>query len=430
MEYASSPSTGGGSGADQFLVDFSFLIALGHTGVGLYDVRFKGQRIIYEAVLQEALSHYAGVEQLASETAYLDTMLKWEPGKLIPGFDCPSYATYTEDFCLFEYPKDFPLQRHADGYYHATKNIAFIIRSVVTIGNYDYQMTFEFGLDGSIQVLARASGYIAWAPWNDTAEDLEYGFKVREGWSGAIHDHLLNYKLDLDVNGVANSLYKTEFKPHQRAVPWSNSTINTMKVERSFIANEDQGRIDWAPNSAASYAVVNRDTPNQYGEYPGFKVYPSTGASISLTARNSTILGNAGHWTTHPLYVVKRKDSEPTASYVWSYYNIQEPLVDFNTYFDGESLDQEDIVLYFNLGMHHLPDTFDMPNTMFSGAQSGVTIRPQNYESSNPSLATRQMVDVSEDGKSVEFYGQKMPSGTLNLASTNPDIVAMMAAGS
>lgn len=408
-------------------MDFSFFAAVSRTGVGLHDIRFQGQRIAYELRMQEALAHYAGVDQLASETVYLDTMLMWKPGKLVPGFDCPSYATYTEAFCMFEYPKDFPLQRHTEGYFHVTKNIAFLVRSVVTIGNYDYQLTFEFGLDGSIQLIARASGYIAWTPWNGTPEDPDYGFNIRDGWSGAIHDHVLNFKLDLDIGGSANSLYKTEFIPYKRTAPWSNSTINTMKLGRSFVQSEDQGKIDWTPNSAATYAVVNKDTPNKYGELPGWKIYPSTGACISLTAQNSTMLGNAGNWATHQLYAVKRKDAEPTSSYAWSYYNIHQPLVDFNDYFDGESLDQEDIVLYFNLGMHHAPDTFDMPNTMFSGAQSGVTIRPQNYVNSNPSLASRQMVQVSEDGKSVDYYGQKLPTGTLDLGTTNIDLTVAMA---
>ncbi|CAN8097185.1 unnamed protein product [Discula destructiva] len=355
-------------------------------------------------------------------------MLMWEPGKLVPGFDCPSYATYAEAFCMFEYPKDYPLQRHTEGYHHVTKNIAFIVRSVVTIGNYDYQLSFEFGLDGAIQVLARASGYIAWAPWGDTTQDSDYGFKIRDGWSGAIHDHVLNFKLDLDINGPANSLYKTELKPYNgRTVPWSDVAINTMMLERSFIHNEDQGRIDWAPKSAATYAVVNRDFQNEHGELPGWKIYPSTGSSISLIVQNSTMLANAGNWATHPLYAVKRKDSEPASSYMWSYYNVHQPLVDFSTFFDGESLEQEDIVLYFNLGMHHVPDTFDMPNTLFSGAQSGITIRPQNYGMSNPSLATRQMVEVSEDGQTVDYYGQKRPMGIVDVGATNIDLSIAMA---
>jgi primary-amine oxidase len=195
-----------------------------------------------------------------------------------------------------------------------------------------------------------------------------------------------------------------------------------MKLERSFVKSEDRSKIDWAPNSAATYAVVNKDTPNLFGEYPGWKIHSSTGASISLTAQNPTSLGKVANWATHPLYAVKRKDTEQSSTYKWNYYNIQKPLVDFDSFFDGESLEQEDIVLYFNLGMHHVPDTFDMPNTMFSGAQSGITIRPQNYGTSNPSLATKQMVEVSEDGKDINYYGQKMPSGTLNLDVTNPDL--------
>lgn len=42
-------------------MDFSFYIGFSHdTGLALYDIRFKGERIIYELGLQEALAHYAG----------------------------------------------------------------------------------------------------------------------------------------------------------------------------------------------------------------------------------------------------------------------------------------------------------------------------------------------------------------------------------
>jgi primary-amine oxidase len=42
-------------------MDFSFYIGFSHDmGLALYDIRFKGQRIMYELGLQEALAHYAG----------------------------------------------------------------------------------------------------------------------------------------------------------------------------------------------------------------------------------------------------------------------------------------------------------------------------------------------------------------------------------
>ena len=72
--------------------------------------------------------------------------------------------------------------------------------------------------------------------------------------------------------------------------------------------------------------------------------------------------------------------------------------------------------------MHHLPDTSDLPNTVFTGAQSGVTIRPQNYLDADASRSTRQQVRTSSGRNGVNYYGARLPSGTYNLDSTNPDL--------
>jgi hypothetical protein len=43
--------------------------------------------------------------------------------------------------CLFEYDTGYLLQRHSnDRYLAATKNIAFVVRAVNTVGNYDYNV--------------------------------------------------------------------------------------------------------------------------------------------------------------------------------------------------------------------------------------------------------------------------------------------------
>jgi primary-amine oxidase len=244
-----------------------------------------------------------------------------------------------------------------------------------------------------------------------------------------MHDHVLNWKLDLDINGVANSLQTTTFVPTTEVYPWSHGKpINTMKVERAFISNEDQGKINWAPNAATTFAVVNKDTPNQWGEYPGYRIYPSTGASIHLTIENSTDLDQTINWATHQLYALKRKDSEPSAAYQFNHANIHDPMVNFNDFFNGESLEQEDLVLYFNLGMHHMPDTSDLPNTVFTSAASGITIRPQNYLVEDPSRSSKQQVRVrfpNRGGPKVNTFGAQLPSGQFDLGSTNPDLAAV-----
>lgn len=405
-------------------MDYTFFVSTGPAGISLHDIRFQGERIIYELAMQEALAHYAGPDSDQTSASYLDVNIGFTNFNLIPGYDCPAYATYTNAFCLFEYPKDYPLSRHSNfEYYHAMKNIAFMVRSISTVGNYDYQTTYEFHYDGSIQVLVRASGYIQASDYVEGEDPWEYGFRIRNELSGSMHDHVLNFKLDLDVNGTQNSLFKTEFVPHSQVYDWSEGkVINTMKAERSYINNEDQGKINWAPNSAASYSVVNKDQKNEFGEHPGFRIYPSTGSSIHLTIENSTVFGDHLNWATHQLYALQRKDSEPLAAHPNADLYLPNPKINFNDFFDGDSLEQEDLVLYFNLGMHHMPDTYDLPVTVFQGSQSGITIRPQNYQRSDSSVSTRQQIHITRknDEAKVEYYGANELSGSFDLSSAQP----------
>lgn len=153
--------------------DFEFYIAFTRdTGMRLFDIKYKGERIIYELGLQEALAHYAGNDPVQSGTSYMDScefrksrcdeddadyFLDYGFGpysfELISGYDCPSYATYlntsfyvsetththVNSICLFEMDAGYPMQRHsASNYVASTKNIIFTVRNVCTVGNYDY----------------------------------------------------------------------------------------------------------------------------------------------------------------------------------------------------------------------------------------------------------------------------------------------------
>jgi primary-amine oxidase len=155
-------------------MDFSFYLGFSRdTGLALYDIRFKGERIIYELGVQEALAHYAGkitiprtiletivvtllgIDPATSGTAYLDSFsgLGAVAFELLRGYDCPAYATYLnsslyseetsatylENICMFEFDADFPIQRHTNTIFaSSTKNIYFTVRFISTVGNYDY----------------------------------------------------------------------------------------------------------------------------------------------------------------------------------------------------------------------------------------------------------------------------------------------------
>lgn len=83
-----------------------------------------------------------------------------------------------------------------------------------------------------------------------------------------------------------------------------------------------------------------------------YVVLPYTGLA-HLTVQNSSNLVNAAHWAEHDLQVTKRKDTEPKSAHRFNSQDVYDPPVNFDDFFNGESLEQEDLVVWFNLGMHH-----------------------------------------------------------------------------
>lgn len=45
-----------------------------------------------------------------------------------------------------------------------------------------------------------------------------------------------------------------------------------MKAVKSFIISEEDSSINWAPNDAALYSIVNKDAKNKFGEFPGYRI--------------------------------------------------------------------------------------------------------------------------------------------------------------
>ncbi|RPA84961.1 copper amine oxidase [Ascobolus immersus RN42] len=422
-------------------MDFSFYMGFARdVGITLYDIKYKGKRIMYELGLQEAIAHYAGNDPKSSGTAFLDGYYGFGPYayELVKGYDCPESSTFfdtvlyqngetttnRDSICLFEQDMGYTMQRHTTGKYAGvTKNIGLVLRAVYTIGNYDYNFDYVFYYDGSIEVKVRASGYIQSAYY---AHNEEYGYRINEHSSGSMHDHVLTFKADLDIMGTNNTFEKTLIVPKTVKYVWANEERNTMALERHEVLTEDDGKINWAPNGAGIYTVINKDEPNQWGEYPGYRIMPGSGTPVHMEVVDSTILRNSAAFGTHHMYVTKQKDTEPRLAAAANNMAPSEPLVDFSKFFDGESVAQEDIVLWFNLGMHHVPHSGDLPNTVMTTAQSSVFFTPHNYIDMDPTRATNQQVEVvlTKDGKvdHVNEFGKKEPSCGISIH--NPDLSA------
>ncbi|TLD26778.1 hypothetical protein PspLS_05308 [Pyricularia sp. CBS 133598] len=376
---------------------FSFFLGFTRdAGTSLHDIRFEGERILYEIQLQEALSHYAGNDPVHSMSSFLDTFYGFGQYAvpLVPGFDY------------------YPLQRHStEEYTSVTRNVQFVVRQVATIFNYDY----TFSLDGSSAVDTRASGYIQ---VGHRGKNQDYGFAIQDHLSGSMHDHVLKFKLDLDVLGTANTVELVRTVPVTTSYPWlGGASRNTMQLRRFVIADEEQGPLDWDADGATQLLVVNTGAKNKFGENRGYRVVPK-GAG-KLTVRDSSDLRNAVLWAGHDVHVTRQKNEEPWASHAYQNQNVHNPPADFLRLLNGESLMQEDLVLWVNLGMHHLPNSMDVPHTLTTSARTGIRLEPSNLFETNPYRRTVQMVRISRDEygdtTDLNIFGQSLASYGLRV---------------
>jgi primary-amine oxidase len=441
---------------------FEFYIATAQaTGLTLFDIRFKGERVMYELGLQEALAHYAGDDPMQGGLEFLDSFFGMGKSmyELVPGYDCPAYADYLDSryyqahqtfelpngICLFEYTADHLLSRHTAQYsVTASRNTYLVLRSVSTVGNYDYTIEYIFYLDGSLEVKVRASGFIfgAFYSTNPSKNEDEYGHRIQTALSSSMHDHVINFKADLDIAGPTNDMVRLALEPITVSYPWDAPEVeerNTMHLVEYGI-NEETG-LDWPRNSGELYLVYSSDKTNAWGEKKGYRITSgmslpwmvravsltfATGTGMGntphLTIVNSTTLGDSARWAEHDIWVLQRKDTEPRSADPLNYFAPLDPLIDFNKMADHETLRHDgedsaydgDLVIYFNVGAHHIPHSGDIPNTLMHTSATSVMFVPHNFNDRDPSRESVQGVRLQLRGKnSGGFAGEPDVSDDL-----------------
>ena len=214
--------------------------------VGIED-KGKLRSVMYEGSLSEMYVPYQDPEETWNSHVFLDGgeyfmntgigLIK----PLVAGIDCPDYATFFSGFffkedgspferpqlaCLFERTKGDPAWRHGDmngTFGRPTREL--VLRTVATVGNYDYVLDWRFDQDGTLVGGVGATGILEVKPVTDTdvskglsagMEDknapggpVEFGTLVAPGTDAVDHDHFFSFRLDLDVDGPKNSFMPT-----------------------------------------------------------------------------------------------------------------------------------------------------------------------------------------------------------------------------
>lgn len=347
--------------------------------------------------------------------------------EMVPGYDCPAYADFFDStwhgmhsttttpnaICLFEYTADHLLSRHTAQYsVTASRNTYLTIRFVSTVGNYDYTIEYQFYLDGTVEVKVRASGFIFaafYAVGNSSKHEDEYGHRIHDALASSMHDHVINFKADMDVGGTVNDMVRMAVEPTTKNFPWDGPQIpkrNTMHLVEYPVTSETG--LNWPPNSGEFYLIYS-EKMNSWGERKGYRITSGTGVGSTphLTIQNSTTLGNSARWAEKDLWVLRQKDTEPRSADPLNYLDPTNPIIDFTDMADHESLlhgDGEDdyydgdLVVYFNVGSHHVPHSGDVPNTLQHTSATSVMFIPHNFADRDPSRESVQGVRLQLAG--------------------------------
>lgn len=96
-----------------------------------------------------------------------------------------------------------------------------------------------------------------------------------------------------------------------------------------------------------------------------------------------------------------RKETEQKSSSRWNINLPGKPVVDFGRYVDAEPIEQTDIVVWANLGTHHIPRAEDAPTTLTNLASSYMLLAPYNYFDQDAAVKTSMnavLMNPKKDG--------------------------------
>jgi len=391
------------------------------TGPAMVDVRFRGERILYELSLQDAFAGYSGDE--SSQFFYADA--SWSMSmlstSLLPGVDCPEDAHYLSavswmtllpggvaeadptqphafyPICVFEFTEDHTLWRHMQNSdppdVRGLLRKTIVVRSVATVANYDYITDIKLREDGEIEVKTRFAGFIESRYFDPVGNPAERKFStiLRPDLAGPVHSHLVNWKADIDVAGVrANAFQLTKVKAGEvesrSSAAGEARKLVSKYIERSVVEREGVGVSTFVahPEHPTIWAVVDQKAVSPAGNPRGYAVQLGCWSTTQVLPFSHPFV-KATPLTKYHIAVTRHHDGEYRSSEVYAQYDAAAAIAnpqDLDRYLsDNESLVDEDIVAWIGVGREHIVRQEDLP--LVSNFGAGFSLQPFNFFSQN-----------------------------------------------
>lgn len=136
----------------------------------------------------------------------------------------------------------------------STTRRELVVRWVSTIGNYDYIFDWVFQPNGTFGINAGATGIeavkgvLAKTMQDPTAkEDTRYGTLIDHNIVGTTHQHIYNFRLDMDVDGEAN--YLAHIDPVVKQNTRNGPRTSTMETDTATMLTESEAKQHFDPSN-------------------------------------------------------------------------------------------------------------------------------------------------------------------------------------
>lgn len=331
-------------------------------GPQLYDIRYDGQRIVYEIGLQEVCVFYSANNPAQMFADFFDSsdLLGPKASPLVPGVDCPSHATFIDStfltetsdepfttkhvFCVFELNTGDPHRRHynyeplTETSYEGMESVVLVFRTILTVMNYDYIFDFRFHQNGAVQVRILSTGFISTSFYRP--EESPYAYRIHDAITGSLHHHLLHFKIDLDIMGVSNRFATLDIHPNATDNVWSkvaDQKYHQTKFSHNLKKTELEAAYKYNFDSPKYLTFYNNKSTNKFGVPKSYRLL-SRGMTKSLLKQGE---GNepSASWSRYQMAVTRRKKEERFSSSQFAGLDTTNPVVRFQDFLqDDESI--------------------------------------------------------------------------------------------
>jgi primary-amine oxidase len=379
-------------------------------GVVLHQVTYNERPILYRAALADMVVPYGDPDPMHCWKQVLDAS-EYNIGTLCNslenGCDCLGVIHYF-DACHVkgdgspETIKNAICLHEEDcgvAWKHTTKppnetsvsrrNRRLVISSFFTVDNYDYGFYWYLYLDGTIEMEIKLTGVVGISSLLEGSKDEKHAPLISHNLASPVHQHLLCFRLDWQLDGGPCRLYEEEVEPVPRGK--ENPHDNLFEIKTRLLSTEHEAMRVSKSENARCWEVASSFKKNGLGNNCAYKILP--GPTAYLLPHADSVVAKRATFAMYNLWATPFSSNEFSAAGDHTLMNEGNAGLSKYTSENRPILDC-DLVTWNTIGVTHVPRPEDWP--IMPVATCKLSLVPSGFFDYNPVMDLPKNYNVKQ----------------------------------